>query len=64
MVSVPVQHKFPALTRLLLTAKLEKLHGSNGRKTNGKSVYIRYYVLLVLLQDESHLNVSQPFTEK
>lgn len=51
LVSFPVQHKFPALTRLLLMAKLEKLHDSKGRKTNGKCIYIGNCVLLMLQQN-------------
>ena len=62
--SVPAQHKFPALTRLLLVAKLEELHGSKGRKINRNSIYITNHVLLVLLQDESHVNFSWSFKEK
>lgn len=64
LVSVPVQHKFPALTRLLLRAKLEKSCDSKGRKMHGKAIYIGNYVLLVLLQGKSHLNFSWPLMEK
>lgn len=64
LVSLPAQHKPLALTRLLLTTKLKNLCNSKGIKTNEKSIYIRNYVLLVLLQDASHLNFSWSFMQK
>lgn len=51
LVSVPVQHKFPALTRLLLTAKLEKLHGSKGREPN-ESLFVSETMFYFLLPQD------------